>query len=79
MFDVDGTLTPARKDVTPEVVSALKKLRQFTATAFVGGSDLVKIEEQLGATGEKGGSFFLVRCGAANQSRKERWKEGSGE
>ena len=49
MFDVDGTLTPARKDATPDTMAKLAQLRGFTAVAFVGGSDLVKIQEQLGA------------------------------
>ncbi|CAD6589697.1 MAG: Phosphomannomutase [Tremellales sp. Tagirdzhanova-0007] len=47
MFDVDGTLNPARQAATPEMISILKKLRGYTATAFVSGSDLKKIEEQL--------------------------------
>jgi phosphomannomutase len=47
LFDVDGTLTPARREATAEVHAALKKLRTYTATGFVGGSDLKKIREQL--------------------------------
>lgn len=56
MFDVDGTLTPARQDATPQTVALMKKLREYTATAFVSGSDLPKIQDQLGATGENGAS-----------------------
>jgi len=51
MFDVDGTLTPARRDATPEMIEAMRKLREYTATAFVSGSDLVKIQDQLGVGG----------------------------
>ncbi|RSH94848.1 Phosphomannomutase [Saitozyma podzolica] len=47
MFDVDGTLTPARRSATPEILAALKKLREYTAVAIVGGSDFNKIKEQL--------------------------------
>ncbi|KAI3626378.1 hypothetical protein CBS9595_001739 [Malassezia furfur] len=47
LFDVDGTLTPARQTVSPEMLDVLKKLRDYTATGFVGGSDLDKIREQL--------------------------------
>ena len=54
MFDVDGTLTPARQSASKEMLAALKKLREHTATAFVGGSDLPKIVEQLQAPGEDG-------------------------
>lgn len=48
LFDVDGTLTPARKVVEPEMVDFLKDLQQVVAIGVVGGSDLNKIEEQLG-------------------------------
>jgi len=54
MFDVDGTLTPARRDATPEMIEAMRKLREYTATAFVSGSDLVKIQDQLGVGGANG-------------------------
>lgn len=54
MFDVDGTLSLARQSATPEMQAALKKLREYTAVAFVGGSDLVKIVEQLHVAGEEG-------------------------
>jgi phosphomannomutase len=54
MFDVDGTLSLARQSATPEMHAALKKLRGYTAVAFVGGSDLVKIVEQLEVKGEDG-------------------------
>ncbi|RDA83289.1 hypothetical protein CP532_3697 [Ophiocordyceps camponoti-leonardi (nom. inval.)] len=48
LFDVDGTLTPARLDASPEMLSLLRSLRQRCAIGFVGGSDLAKQEEQLG-------------------------------
>ncbi|KAK6905460.1 hypothetical protein I203_106289 [Kwoniella mangroviensis CBS 8507] len=47
MFDVDGTLSLARQEATPEMFATLKKLREYTAVAFVGGSDLSKILEQV--------------------------------
>ncbi|KAJ9060560.1 Phosphomannomutase 1, variant 4 [Entomophthora muscae] len=49
LFDVDGTLTPARKSIEPEMLEVLKELREKVAIGFVGGSDLVKQEEQIGA------------------------------
>lgn len=49
LFDVDGTLTPARLGVSPEMLAALQALRQKVAIGFVGGSDLAKQQEQLGA------------------------------
>ncbi|BBN05730.1 phosphomannomutase [Marchantia polymorpha subsp. ruderalis] len=48
LFDVDGTLTPPRKDVSPEMFKFMQDLRQVVTVGVVGGSDLVKISEQLG-------------------------------
>ena len=48
LFDVDGTLTPARGSVSPEMLQLLSALRHKCAIGFVGGSDLVKQQEQLG-------------------------------
>ncbi|CAO3637023.1 unnamed protein product [Cunninghamella echinulata] len=49
LFDVDGTLTPARQSVSNEVLTTLEELRKKVVIGFVGGSDLVKQEEQLGS------------------------------
>jgi len=51
LFDVDGTLTPARQAVSPEMHQLLKELRKKVVIGFVGGSDLVKISEQLSFSG----------------------------
>ncbi|KAJ3049841.1 Phosphomannomutase [Rhizophlyctis rosea] len=48
LFDVDGTLTPARKDISPEMKQILQDLRKKVVVGFVGGSDLSKQKEQLG-------------------------------
>ncbi|KAJ1922108.1 Phosphomannomutase 1, partial [Tieghemiomyces parasiticus] len=48
LFDVDGTLTPARKEITPEMLDILKQVRKEVVVGFVGGSDFAKQEEQLG-------------------------------
>jgi len=48
LFDVDGTLTPSRKRVTPGMEKFLNDLRKKAYIAIVGGSDLVKQQEQLG-------------------------------
>ncbi|EEC78272.1 hypothetical protein OsI_17966 [Oryza sativa Indica Group] len=47
LFDVDGTLTAPRKVVTPEMLQFMKQLREHVTVGVVGGSDLVKISEQL--------------------------------
>jgi hypothetical protein len=51
LFDVDGTLTQARKFVTKEMLETLRLLRKKCVVGFVGGSDLSKQEEQLGKEG----------------------------
>ncbi|XP_061580079.1 phosphomannomutase 2 [Cololabis saira] len=48
LFDVDGTLTAARQAVTPDMAEFLEKLRTRVRVGVVGGSDLSKIQEQLG-------------------------------
>lgn len=48
LFDVDGTLTPARKTISKEMQSVLTALREKVVIGFVGGSDLIKQKEQLG-------------------------------
>ncbi|KAG8922755.1 Phosphomannomutase, partial [Tulasnella sp. 418] len=53
LFDVDGTLTPARSTASPEMLEILKELRKRVAIGFVGGSDLGKISEQLAKGDQK--------------------------
>lgn len=48
LFDVDETLTPARRPASPEMLALLAALRQKCTIGFVGGSNLIKQEEQLG-------------------------------
>ncbi|SCZ87787.1 BZ3500_MvSof-1268-A1-R1_Chr2-3g05255 [Microbotryum saponariae] len=52
LFDVDDTLTPARRGVSPEIIEVLKQVRAKAAIGFVGGSDLRKITEQLALNGQ---------------------------
>ncbi|KAG1361280.1 Phosphomannomutase [Cocos nucifera] len=48
LFDVDGTLTAPRKVITPKMLEFMRELREAVTVGVVGGSDLVKISEQLG-------------------------------
>lgn len=48
LFDVDGTLTKARKVIEPPMIETLRKLREKVVVGIVGGSDYEKIKEQLG-------------------------------
>jgi phosphomannomutase len=49
LFDVDGTLTPARKVIEADMLACLHNLNKINNihTGFVGGSDLKKQVEQL--------------------------------
>lgn len=46
LFDVDGTVTPARQCITNEMDAFLQELKQRVTVGLVGGSDLNKIVEQ---------------------------------
>ncbi|XP_057805692.1 phosphomannomutase [Salvia miltiorrhiza] len=50
LFDVDGTLTAPRKGATPKMLEFMRDLRKVVTIGVVGGSDFVKIAEQLGKT-----------------------------
>lgn len=47
------------QDASPEMIEMLKQLREKVVIGFVGGSDLVKQQEQLGQPGVNG-LFLLV-------------------
>lgn len=48
LFDVDGTLTIPRGEATPQIKDFLQQLRSKIVVGIVGGSDLVKQQEQMG-------------------------------
>ncbi|XP_073126522.1 phosphomannomutase [Henckelia pumila] len=50
LFDVDGTLTAPRKVTTTKMIEFMRELRKVVTIGVVGGSDLIKISEQLGQT-----------------------------
>ncbi|XP_075430142.1 phosphomannomutase 1 [Ascaphus truei] len=60
LFDVDGTLTPARQKIDPVVDQFLQQLRQRAKIGVVGGSDYSKIAEQLGDRDEVVHKFDYV-------------------
>lgn len=49
LFDVDGTLTVPRQKASQELLDFMQNLKGYVTVGIVGGSDLVKIEEQLGS------------------------------
>ena len=62
LFDVDDTLTPARQKASPEMIHLLRELRKKVAIGFVGGSDLVKISDQLAVAGANGVFIMNTSC-----------------
>lgn len=48
LFDVDGCLTVPRQKAEQKMLDFIKALRKKVTVGVVGGSDLVKIKEQLG-------------------------------
>ena len=48
LFDVDGTLTAPRDLASPEMKRFLSELRNVVKVGIVGGSDLIKQQEQMG-------------------------------
>ncbi|KAF3846750.1 hypothetical protein F7725_003828 [Dissostichus mawsoni] len=48
LFDVDGTLTPPREKIDPQLDEFFQSLRRKVKIGIVGGSDYSKIAEQLG-------------------------------
>lgn len=52
LFDVDGTLSLARQQATPELIAFLAALRTKVHIGFLGGSNLPKILEQLQLAGQ---------------------------
>ncbi|KAJ3003229.1 UNVERIFIED_CONTAM: Phosphomannomutase [Siphonaria sp. JEL0065] len=59
LFDVDGTITPARKQISDSVKTTLANLRKKAVVGFVGGSDLAKQKEQIGEDGNLGNRLLL--------------------
>ncbi|MEW5319839.1 MAG: hypothetical protein WDW38_010964 [Sanguina aurantia] len=63
LFDVDGTLTMPRKDVTQETLELMQELRKVVTIGIVGGSDLTKITEQLGSSLLKNFDYVFAENG----------------
>ncbi|KAF2071791.1 hypothetical protein CYY_006898 [Polysphondylium violaceum] len=63
LFDVDGTLTKPRNVITPEMKQFLTESRGRVKLGVVGGSDLIKIEEQLGSSAKGDFDFLFAENG----------------
>ncbi|KAK8826204.1 hypothetical protein WA538_001348 [Blastocystis sp. DL] len=64
LFDVDGTLTEHRQDITPEMKQFLIHLSSFVDIAFVGGADYAKHQTQLGVDLIEKANYLFSQNGA---------------
>ncbi|KAF8821215.1 phosphomannomutase [Cardiosporidium cionae] len=71
LFDLDGTLSPARKSATPEMAQLLQKLQKFIPLAVVSGSDLPKVQEQLGPLSGELFDYLFVENGVLAYKKNE--------
>lgn len=79
LFDMDGTLTPARNKVGHDISSALKDLTQYCKVGIVTGSGLNYILEQCAPIWEDAGGcapedIVLLPC---NGTQYYEWKDGT--
>lgn len=78
LFDVDGTLTPARREIKEEMINTLKEIKEKNYTiGFVGGSDLSKQKEQLGEENLKLFDFMFPENGLVAYKNQELFHENS--
>eukprot|EP00048_Salpingoeca_helianthica_P015220 m.225684 g.225684 ORF g.225684 m.225684 type:complete len:246 (-) comp16757_c0_seq1:279-1016(-) len=63
LFDVDGTLTAPRQVIQADMKEFLQKLRTKAVVGLVGGSDLVKIEEQMDNGARQACDFVFAENG----------------
>uniref|UniRef100_A0A7S2TUU0 Phosphomannomutase n=1 Tax=Lotharella oceanica TaxID=641309 RepID=A0A7S2TUU0_9EUKA len=63
LFDVDGTLTIARKEIDSEMKAFMEDLRSKAYVGVVGGSDLPKQLEQLGDNCVNEFDYFFTQNG----------------
>lgn len=77
LFDVDGTLTEPRAVISAEMKEFLQKLRRKVVIGLVGGSDLVKIEEQMDNSARSAYDFVFAENGLTAFQGSTELKGGS--
>lgn len=63
LFDLDGTLSLARQKCEPSMLAFLDKLRTVATVGIVSGSDLAKINDQLGCDARKVVDYVFAENG----------------
>lgn len=61
LFDVDGTLTKSRLNIEPQIEEFLMNLMEKVSIGLVGGSDLAKIDEQMGGSVQNKSTYDVVK------------------
>jgi phosphomannomutase len=78
LFDMDGTLTPARMEISPEFGAFLLRLCKVVPCHIVTGSDLPKVVEQLGPELTDALSTVYACSGnVAYHKREEIWRSAA--
>jgi len=63
LFDLDGTLTQARKPIDGKMLEVLKRLRKVALVGIVSGSDEPKVNWQLGGMHDEVCDFLFYENG----------------
>lgn len=63
LFDIDGTLTKPRKPIDKHMVEFLQHIKQYATIGLIGGSDMQKIEEQMGKDVTKQFTYVFAENG----------------
>ena len=75
LFDMDGTLTPAREEISWEVVSTLRELTKHSRVGIISGSDMEYILQQceklISMGGADVGKVDILPC---NGTKLYKWK-----
>lgn len=77
LFDVDGTLSLPRQTIKDDMIKKLAELRKKVYIAVVGGSDLTKIQEQLGSDLFKNFDYVFAENGLVAFKNSELIYEGN--
>ena len=72
LFDMDGTLTPARKEMTDEVLSALVSLSSEYRLGIISGSDYDYIVQQCSKAMEVIDNIDIMPCNGTKLYKKDR-------
>lgn len=76
LFDMDGTITPARKSIEPKMEEALRNLQTISEVGIVTGSEFEYVMEQCGSFLNSGEDFSNLTILPCNGTQKYIFKDG---